>query len=138
MHRYVGSQLEGRAAPTEGHVRRYWVQNLSGPGVSHDDDGDGWFSRANLFLALYAEVEAQGRGEGHATDAAESLFGSRLAGVRRTAAARKARPLGVAPQEDVEAATARAWDALGFAGGEDDLDDFVAGSDEDEVNVADW
>ena len=58
--------------------------------------------------------------------------------VRRTAAARKARPLGVAPQEDVEAATARAWDALGFAGGEDDLDDFVAGSDEDEVNVADW
>ena len=62
-------------------MRRYWVQNLSGPGVSHDDDGDGWFSRANLFLALYAEVEAQGRGEGHATDAAESLFGSRLAGV---------------------------------------------------------
>ena len=59
MHRYVGSQLEGRVAPTEGHVRRYWVQNLSGPGVSHDDDGDGWFSRANLFLALYAEVEAQ-------------------------------------------------------------------------------
>ena len=62
-------------------MRRYWVQNLSGPGVSYDDDGDGWFSRANLFLALYAEVEAQGRGEGHATDAAESLFGSRLAGV---------------------------------------------------------
>ena len=41
-------------------MRRYWVQNLSGPGVSYDDDGDGWFSRANLFLALYAEVEAQG------------------------------------------------------------------------------
>ena len=102
MHRYVGSQLEGRAAPTEGHVRRhwrptptpllplplplsqpltptsrptptptptlnlpstssptptpnqvrrYWVQNLSGPGVSYNDDGDGWFSHANLHLA---------------------------------------------------------------------------------------
>ena len=73
--------LASSPTPTPNQVRRYWVQNLSGPGVSHDDDGDGWFSRANLFLALYAEVEAQGRGEGHATDAAESLFGSRLAGV---------------------------------------------------------
>ena len=25
VHRYVGSQLEGRVAPTEGHVRRYWL-----------------------------------------------------------------------------------------------------------------
>ena len=52
--------------------------------------------------------------------------------MRRTAAARKARPRGVAPQEDAQAATAAAWEALGFADGEDDIEDFVAGSDEDE------
>jgi hypothetical protein len=60
VHRFVGSQLEGRGAPSEGHVRRYWVQNLAGLGMAYEDDGDGWFARASLYLALYAEVEAQG------------------------------------------------------------------------------
>ena len=62
-----------------------------------------------------AQVEAQGRGTGHATDASEALFGKRLSGQRRSAAAKKARPLGLADNEDTEGHTAAAWEALGFA-----------------------
>ena len=132
VHRFVGSRLHGRGAPSEGHVRKYWVESPECIGTGGGDEEE-WFSRASLYLALYAEVEAQARGEGHASSPAEALFGGALAAPRRNGSGpngRAARPIGWASKERAEGAMEVAWEALGFAGGDDDLDDWMAGSDE--------